>query len=330
MRGVLRDMATAFFMGMVLPWLVIGFGARLRQEAVPEPTEEMAVLQEPVSSGIALTLRNGEAAVQMELETYLVGVVLAEMPAFFEEEALKAQAVAARTYTAKAMATGGKHGDGSLCADSTCCQAYLSEADYLEKGGTEADLNKIRTAVWSTAGEVLTYENDLIQATYFSCSGGKTEDAAAVWGTDYPYLVSVDSPGEEEAAHFRDTVVLTPEELEAALGRDLEGRVKDWFEMTVYNAAGSVETIRVCGEKYTGTEFRSLLGLRSTAFSIDVSDAGIRITTKGYGHRVGLSQYGADAMAVRGSGYGEILDHYYPGTERKHLKRDSETILTWE
>ena len=192
MRTLWKEIGTAFFMGCILPGILLNLSALLlkgnaRQIAQVETT---APTQAPERE-IFMRL-DGE---KIELEDYLIGVVLGEMPADFELDALKAQAVAARTYAAKAMLNG-KHGDGSLCGNSTCCQAYISTEDYLDAGGTEENLKKVRGAVLSTAGQVLTYEGGLIEATYFSCSGGSTEDAAAVWGTDYPYLRAVPSPGE--------------------------------------------------------------------------------------------------------------------------------------
>lgn len=321
MKSVWRDLFTAFIMGMVVPYFMINgvFLVHPVQEAeviqIPEETSPV-----PVSTGVSALRRAPDGSVsEMDMEQYLVGVVLAEMPAYFEEEALKAQAVAARTYTAKAVITGGKHGDGSICSDIACCQAYISEEEYLTRGGTQTNLDKVRASVWSTAGQVLTYDGELIEATYFSCSGGSTENAAEVWGTAFPYLVSVDSPGEENAQYYRDTVTFTPEEFAAALELDPEGPVRDWFEMTVYTEGGSVSSITICGRKFTGIQLRSLLGLRSASFSIDASEDTVLITTRGYGHRVGLSQYGADAMAVQGSSYEEILAHYYPGTKRMRL-----------
>lgn len=319
-----RDILTSIFMGMVIPFFLVNGVIQVypnRDAEQLQPTEQTELV--PVSTGISVQKRDVDGTVShMDMEEYLVGVVLAEMPASFEPEALKAQAVAARTYTAKAAVTGGKHGDGSICTDSACCQAYISEQDYLARGGTESNLNKIRSCVWATAGQVLTHEEELIEATYFSCSGGSTEDAVEVWGTAYPYLVSVESPGEEYATYYRDTVSFTPEAFASALGRELTGNVKDWFEMTIYTGGGSVSSITICGETYSGTQLRSILGLRSAAFSVDASENEILITTKGYGHRVGLSQYGADAMAVKGSGYAEILAHYYPGTTLSSLISD--------
>ena len=184
MRRVWKEIGTALLLGGVLPSLMVNASALLVRE---KPKElPITVTTAPQTETILdIRLRQADDTVEeMGLEAYLTGVLLGEVPADFEPEALKAQAVAARTYTAKAVLTGGKHGDGSLCTDFACCQAYLSEDAYLKAGGTEEGLEKIRGAVTDTAGLVLSYEGSLIEATYFSCSGGRTEDAQAVWGTD--------------------------------------------------------------------------------------------------------------------------------------------------
>lgn len=252
--------------------------------------------------------------VDMEMDTYLVGVVLAEMPASFEVEALKAQAVVARTYALKRYEEGVRHPEGAVCTDHTCCQAYISVAEYLEKRGDQADVDKITDAVLATSGQVLTYQGKLAEATYFSCSGGRTEDAAAVWGSDIPYLQAVDSPGEEGASHYTETVYFTPDEFAAALDRSLTGSAKSWLGTVTWSEGGGVATMMIAGKSYTGVQLRKLLGLNSTAFSIKVEGDSLAVTTKGKGHRVGMSQYGADAMAVTGSTYEQILLHYYQGT----------------
>jgi stage II sporulation protein D len=251
----------------------------------------------------------------MDLDAYLVGVVLAELPASFEPEAKKAQAVAARTYAMRAKMTGGKHDDGSVCVSSGCCQAYTTVEDYYSRGGKTESVAGAEEAVLATSGQVLIYEDKLIQANYFSCSGGRTEDAVAVWGTDVPYLRAQESPGEEEAKHHTDVVAFSPEEFCEALGTSLTGDPEGWFGMTTYTSGDGVATMQICGKTYQGTKLRSLLGLRSTAFTVEVISGEIRITTKGFGHRVGMSQYGADAMAAGGRNYKEILAYYYPGTE---------------
>lgn len=318
MSTLWKDILTALFMGMVLPGLLVNAAVMVQSGEEEAPALET----EPPAVSWPIKVRRENTATEMDMDAYITGVVLAEMPASFEPEALKAQSIAARTYTQKASVTGGKHGDGSVCTASTCCQGYLSKDAYLAAGGTEADLQKIADAVASTSGLVLTYEGELIEATYFSCSGGATEDAAAVWGTDFPYLQSVSSPGEEEAAAYSQTLTFTPEELEKALGTELTGTPESWFTVTTYTEGGGVAAMTIGGQVYSGTELRSLLGLRSTAFTVEVSGSRITITTRGYGHRVGLSQYGADAMAVTGSTYEQILAHYYPGTSLVQLRID--------
>lgn len=311
MKLIYKEWLLAFFLGMVLPGLVLGAALKLRKPAdpMPEPTE---TVQKQAASVVTLDLLLADGSYQtMELEDYLVGVVLGEMPASFETEALKAQAVVARTYTLKCAAAGVKHGAGIMCADPSCCQAYAAPADY---GGGAENLNKVRSAVEETAGQVLTYNGNLIEATYFSCSGGVTEDAVAVWGTDYPYLRSVESPGEEAAAYYTDSVYFTAEVFQQKLGRKLTGSPKSWVGFVTYTAGGGVNTIRIGGVDYKGTDIRAKLGLRSTVFTMTADMDGITVNTKGFGHRVGMSQYGADAMALRGCDYEEILTHYYQGT----------------
>ena len=314
MRPFWKDFWIAVLMGFVLPGVLLGLAVKLDGEErlvaeVTQPAQtQPTAAAEPLT--MHLTWPEGDV-VEMDMDTYLVGVVLAEMPASFEPEALKAQAVVARTYTLKAAETGGKHGNGSVCTDHTCCQAYITPEAY--SGGAE-NLEKIRSAVEATSGLVLTYQGQLIEATYFSCSGGSTEDAVAVWGTDYPYLRATESPGEENAAYYTDTVTFTGAEFAERLGQTLTGSPQSWLGFTTYTAGGGVNSMRIGDRDYKGTELRSLLGLRSTAFTIAAEGDTLTVTTKGYGHRVGMSQYGADAMAVSGSTFEEILTHYYKGT----------------
>ena len=257
-----------------------------------------------------------------EMDDYLVGVLLAEMPANFCEEALKAQAVAARTYARKRFVIGGKHENGSVCLDSSCCQAYISPEEYIRQGGTQEAVDRIISAVRSTSGEVLVYEDELIEATYFSCSGGSTEAAVEVWGREYPYLQSVPSPGEENALHFEETFRFTPEEFAARLALSPDGEPSDWITLTAYSVAGTVRKMVICGVSFSGQKLRQLLALPSAAFEICIEDSEIVISTRGHGHRVGMSQYGAEAMAQSGSTYQQILAHYYPGSTLQQLEPD--------
>ena len=319
MKALCRDILIAFVAGVVMPALIVRAGLALRTR--PRESHEPVTITEPseetgsyLSRQILFRDTDGTVA-PMELEEYLVGAVLGEMPASFEQEALKAQAVAARTYAWKACQTWGRHPDGSVCGDYACCQAYISPQDHLDQGGLQHSVDKIRAAVDATAGQVLTYEGELIEATYFSCSGGRTEDAVAVWGSDFPYLRSVESPGEEDAAWFTDEAVFSREDLEDVLGVTLEADPADWFGEMTYTSGDGVQTVRIGDLLFPGTKVRSLLGLRSTAFSVRTEGDTAVFTTRGYGHRVGMSQYGADAMAESGADYIQILSHYYPGTD---------------
>lgn len=312
-----KEIWLSVVLGLVMPAVVLSLAVRFGAPA--QPAEELKITEQPaqiqtMEPVMIQVLTDENVPVDMELEEYLVGVVLAEMPVSFEPEAQKAQAVVARTFTLR-CAQGGKHTEAAVCMDSGCCQAYMAPEAYLAKGGTQEGIDRMRSAVEQTAGQVLTYEGTLIEATYFSCSGGATEDAVAVWGTDVPYLRSVSSPGEEDAAHFTDTVTFSAEEFAGALGLKLTGKPEKWLGKTTYTAGGGVDTMVIGGETFQGTTLRKALSLRSTAFTITAGEDFITITTRGYGHRVGMSQFGADAMAVEGSTYREILAHYYQGTE---------------
>ena len=319
MKYIWKDVYLAGVMGILVPGLLLNVGVMASEEAQRNQivTEAVVLETEPVTepvqvSSIPVRFVSGGEVREMNLEEYLVGVVLAEMPASFEDEALKAQSVVARTYAIRAIEGKRKHDDGDICGDSTCCQGFLCPADY---DGTDEALDKVRNAVASTAGQVLTYQGGLVEATYFSCSGGSTEDAVAVWGSDVPYLRSVSSPGEENAAYYTDSVSFTVQEFSSRLGINLTGKPASWLENVSYTAGGGVDTMKIGGLTFKGTELRKLLGLRSTAFTITATNEGITVNTRGYGHRVGMSQYGADAMAALGSTYEEILEHYYQGTE---------------
>lgn len=290
----------SIFMGLLLPVLLIGGVGNLAEKA------EMPSFYTK-DSAVSVCLTDGT---ELALDAYLQRVLLGEMPISFEKEALKAQAVAARTYTAKAMA-GGKHG-GKLCTDSTCCQAFCDAAAFASF--TPEEREKAADAVRETDALVLTYDGALIEATFFSCSGGRTEDAVAVWGTDYPYLRSVESPGEEAAKYDTDSRLVSKRELETALEITLSDNAASWAGAVQLTSGGGVETIELGGKRFLGVYLRKTLGLRSTAFTVTPEGDALRFDTRGYGHRVGLSQYGANAMAADGAGFREILRHYYPGT----------------
>lgn len=310
----------ALLLGLIFPLAVFGIMEQVIPSPVSEQPEQTAptAQTQPAENRTAL-IQTGDGTVQeMDLETYITGVVLGEMPTDFEIEALKAQAVVARTFTAKRMVSP-KHSQAQVCVDSTCCQAYLSESDYIAKGGQQSAVDKVKSAVSETKDQILTYNGELIEATYFSCSGGRTEDALAVWGTDIPYLQATDSPGEEIATHYMDTVTFTVTEFQSLLGTSLSGTPASWIGDVTYTDGGGVKEMKLGAQTYTGTELRKQLGLRSTAFAMTILGDTVTVTTKGFGHRVGMSQYGAEAMAVQGSTYDQILIHYYQGTSIENI-----------
>lgn len=279
----------------------------------------------PTNPTISLYDAKHDKVIELPLEEYLFGVVASEMPASFPLEALEAQAVSARTYAARRLpAYGGKpcgrHG-ADLCSDSTCCQAWRAREEHMERWGEDAAFyaDKIDQALEETAGVVALYKGKPIDALYFSNSGGRTEDAADVFGGDVPYLVSVVSPGEEDAAHYEDAFSYTRKEFAKALNKAFpEAKLKtDALEEQVgvlsRSEGGRVTKLRLGEVTITGREFRAALGLPSASFTIDVSSGGVVVNTRGFGHGVGMSQYGARAMALDGNDYQQILAHYYTG-----------------
>lgn len=312
-----KEIILALSLGLILPSMLFSVSEKRVADKMQESLQTDQTSSEiSKDKCLLLPVQLADGTIcDLKLEEYLIAVVLREMPASFETEALKAQAVVARTYALRRHSLGGKHAEASVCTNSGCCQGYYSPEAYLCDGGSEESLNKVSNAVRETAGEVLVYENELIEATYFSSSGGMTEDAAAVWGSDVPYLVATNSPGEETSEYFVDTKTFTVAEFAKKLDITVPTQPGRWIESIVYTSGGGVDEMRICGKSFKGTTIRKKLGLRSTALTITVAGSTVTVTTKGFGHRVGMSQYGADAMAMQGNSYQEILAHYYRGTE---------------
>lgn len=270
--------------------------------------------REEAQEDILLLLPDGDCS-ELSEEDYLTGVLAGEMPASFPPEALKAQAVAARSY-ARRLSTGSRHPDAALCTRGECCQHYLSEAEQRELWGADYDLYAaaLRAAVRATEGEILRYEGEPIEACFHASSPVCTENSEAVWGQSVPYLVSVSSPETAETVpRFLSSAELTAEELCAALA--LEPLPGCELGECRRDAAGRVETLELMGCSFTGTELRQRLSLRSTAFTAEYAAGLYRFTVSGSGHGVGMSQYGARILAEDGWDYAAILRHYYPGTE---------------
>lgn len=283
----------------------------------PVPNAEYAFDDESVSVRVSID----GTVTTMTMGQYLVGVVAAEMPATFSIEALKAQAVAARTETLYHLLLykSTKHPDADVCSDPADCQAYKSDAELHEKWGVTYDeyITKITQAVQGTDGECLTYQNEPIQAVFHSSSAGQTANSGEVWANSLPYLISVNSP--ETAAdvpNYVSSVTVSLSDFKETVLKHFPDAVfsKDrskWITDITHTDSGRINTLKIGGVSVTGTILRSMFGLRSTAASIDIDDKNVTFTTTGYGHGVGMSQYGANAFALEGKSYKEILTWYY-------------------
>ncbi len=249
------------------------------------------------------------------------------MPANFEIEALKAQAIVARTYTAYKMYKGSKHENADICDDSKCCQAWISKENRLARWNEaekENNWNKIETAVKETLGKIITYNGEPINAFFHSNSGGTTEKVSNVWGgTDYPYLQSVATSGEDVYTQYSSNITLTKQEFQEKLQAAHPEIIIDWNEenpiqITEYTESGRVKTLKVGNINISGVEARTIFGLKSAKFSIEVGE-NISFNVVGYGHGVGLSQTGADAMAKTGATAEQIINHYYTDVKIENI-----------
>ena len=330
------------FFGLLILLLLIllplvSLGGRLRtREAQPEQTQVQVTQPAPQATKAPKAAKkdkdspSGETIAVMRsasgrtetigMEEYLVGCLAAEMLASSHEEALKAQAVASYTYARYRLDVAGKE---ALSDSGASDQGYLSEAQRRERWGKNYEVYeaKVEKAVQAVRGQTITYDGKPIFAAYHSVSGGKTESAGTYWGQDYPCLQSADSPGDKLSPDYTQTVTFTPAEIKTALGKlkgvKLEGDQAKWFGKPVRSEAGTVTEIAVGGAKLTGRQVREALELRSANFEVTYKNGAFQVKTYGYGHGVGMSQYGADFMARQGDSYKEILAHYYPGCEIK-------------
>ena len=274
-----------------------------------------------------LTVYNVETSqlMALDLEQYLVGVVAAEMPASFEIEALKAQAVAARTFTVSRMENPNPNvtaldAQAQLSTSPETCQAWISEEEQQARWGKQYKTyhRKIVQAVAETTGEVLRYDGALIEPLYHaSCGGGRTENAEDVWGNAKPYLVSV-SCNHPADPHTQQQTTMTLQEMEQKLGVSdaaAAGAFGDFIQLVSSTASNRVKSLRVGDKIFSGSQLRSALGLKSALISWTIDGDQITFTTNGYGHGVGLCQYGANYYAEQGDSYQKILARYYPGTQ---------------
>lgn len=255
-----------------------------------------------------IVYRSNGSVINLNMTDYLIGVVSSEMPASFNLEALKAQSVLARTYVLKAKQTGKK------LTDTVSTQSYIDIDQMKNKWGNSFNTyyNKIKNAVENTNGEYLSYNGNYIEALYHSTNNGKTESSLDVFGNYYPYLISVSSEYDKNASSYLRTINMPLDTISNKLGLSLNN--DSVISILSYTDGGNIKEININGNNFSGKKVRELLGLRSADFDISISDNNANITTRGYGHGVGMSQYGANGMANAGYGYKDILSHYYPGT----------------
>lgn len=263
------------------------------------------------------------------LEQYVASVVASEMPAEFELEALKAQALAARTYIVQYMLATGSVDPEPIITDTVQHQVYKNQDELKEQWGADFNwkMEKITDAVLETAGQILTYQEKPITPAFFSTSNGKTENAEDYWENPLPYLISVESPWDVVSPRYLDQKSIAIADVESLLGIQLNAQIEQ--APTTYTNSGRVKTVQLGGEFFTGREIREALNLRSTDFEIEQKDDHLIFTTKGFGHGVGMSQYGANGMAEEGKTYAEIVAHYYQGVEISRLNEGELPQLEW-
>ncbi|MGN0664786.1 MAG: stage II sporulation protein D [Negativibacillus sp.] len=296
-------------------------------KAVPEEKEEktdipVMVLEDKIAS---FQIKNAatQAVDTVAVEDFVLGAVCSEMPASFHLEALKAQAVSARTWAVYQKLWQKEHPSPELNgadfqSDPEHWKGYVTKEQAQERFGEsfEAYWALLTQAVEETKGQILCYEGEPIAAAYHAISAGKTESAEYVWGSFLPYLQVVDSRGDELAPGYEESVSFTDGEMKQIMSAvNFEGEPSGWLEILERSPSGYVTLIQVGDIQMSGLDFRTALGLRSSCFTITHTDAGFTITTRGYGHGAGLSQYGADFMARQGSSYDEILAYYYTGSQ---------------
>lgn len=321
-KKIFKYIIFAVVVAIILPFLA-------NKEKVQETLSNEVIEEksEPFNYGDYTTinlLHTEDGSVEsLNLDDYLLGVVSAEMPASFELEALKAQAVVARTYTIYKIKNGSKHENASICDSALCCQAWISKENRLarwEESKRDEYWNKIVEAVETTKGKVILYQNEPINAFFHSNSGGKTENPEYVWGGSLPYLVSVETSGEEAYSSYNSEVNISKDELVAKMLEkysdfNIDFGSSDAVQIKEYTEAGRVKTIKIGNKNISGVEARTLFNLKSAKFSVEIIENNIRFSVIGYGHGVGLSQTGSDSLAKQGKNYIEIIKHYYKDVE---------------
>ncbi|MFC4024986.1 stage II sporulation protein D [Oceanobacillus longus] len=309
----------AFFLSVLLvlilaiPASIVAFFGDSKQEdiAAPETSADPAVEIDSSPFSVAVMRSNVETVEDVPLETYVAGVVASEMPTKFELEALKAQALAARTFTVSHLLHGDEADDYDL-TDTVQHQVYKSETELQKEWGGEytEKMNKIKEAVNATKGQILTFNDAPITAAFFSTSNGHTENSEDYWENEISYLRSVESPWDKDSPQFLGQQTYTIAQVEAALELDLPEDSPLFIELE-RTESGRVSEIGIEGYTFTGRDIREKLDLKSSDFEIKQNNGHLIFTTEGFGHGIGMSQYGANGMAKEGKTYEEIVQYYY-------------------
>lgn len=293
-----------------------------------------------VKDVIKLKITNTGEIRELTVNDYLKGVLPSEMPPEYDMEALKAQAVVARTYLYQKIAAGG-HKDADICDNAAHCQAYYSTEQILKiwersKGWDEATrkihAEKVSQAVDLTQDIAITYKGKYIRAYFHACSGGKTENVSNIWGKqNIPYLVSVESLGEENYKNYNSKVKLSISELQTKLNNESSLKCNinidrgDVVKILNYTDTGRVDKVEIGGVIYTAEKLRTILGLRSTNFKVEYENKEVIFNVTGNGHGVGMSQVGANYYAKQGYTFDEIITHYYTGVDVTYINREEKT-----
>jgi stage II sporulation protein D len=291
-----------------------------------DSSEQQSTASDTLDSSLSLTAELDGETQTMTLETYLWGVVAAEMPAAFQPAALEAQTIAARTYTLYRLNNPSKnHPNADICGDPGCCQAWISTQERLENWDSRYQQDyaqKITDALTNTDGLALYYDGQPILAAFHAASAGSTKSAKEVWGQDYPYLQAVDSPEDDSLVpNYYSTVSMDKEEFVETFSpvypkADLSSKdCSDWFGEETFDDAGLPTAIEIGGITVETSSVRALFSLRSASFTVECEGDTITFYVTGYGHGVGMSQYGANALAKEGKTAEEILEWYYQGAE---------------
>lgn len=296
---------------------------------IPFINQKNEDIENKLKEGINIKVAIKGKIVEMPLEQYVAGVVAAEMPVKFDEEALKAQAITARTYAvAKMFAFGGKgcsRNPGADVCSEIHCQAWISKEDrfkYWKPEEAVSNWNKIITAVNDTKDMIISYQGKLATGVkYFSTSDGKTENSLYAFGYAEPYLVSVDSPNEEESPNYKSQVILNKNEFTERMKKlspDIKlniSKLDSEIKIIQYTDGGRVKSIKIGDKTFSGVDIRWAMNLKSADFSIAIDKGNVTFDVKGFGHGVGMSQWGANEMGKRGFKYYDIIKHYFKGTE---------------